>query len=96
RLLLLYQNDIKEQLHRKQSETMVEPTIKTVHTAQTRDEEEPNRTPPYRPLHIGDVTILTPKQSKKRTRAMMSSTDTFNASVESHIDSPTELHTESE
>ncbi|KAF9385931.1 hypothetical protein BGX21_000934 [Mortierella sp. AD011] len=40
--------------------------------SQTRDEEEPNRTPPYRQLHIGDVTILTPKQSKKRTRAMIS------------------------
>ncbi|KAG0009786.1 hypothetical protein BGZ80_002053, partial [Entomortierella chlamydospora] len=105
RLLLLYQDDIKEQLHRKRSEAIMERTIKTTHTAQTRNGEDCSKTPPYRPFHFGDVTILTPKQRKKRTGAMMSHvildlqtspTDTFNARVESHLDSPAELHTESE
>ncbi|KAF9980508.1 hypothetical protein BGZ65_005015 [Modicella reniformis] len=66
KLLLRYQETIREQLRRKRSITITQPAMQSYQVRESEYEQYGNRTPPRRSLDIGEVTVFTPKKSKKR------------------------------
>ncbi|KAF9970729.1 hypothetical protein BGZ65_010920, partial [Modicella reniformis] len=68
KLLLEYQNGIKEQLRKKRSASITDPESSLWQAEEQDDSQSGSRTPPQMPklYGLGKVTVLTPKASRKR------------------------------